>query len=221
MDQLHVALLEMLPTGVTASVGRVSDQDRAFQYSHEAQHLANASLARRNEFIAGRHCARAALAQLGHQPCAMPADADGLPIWPSGTLGSISHSRGLCCAVAAFATDHASLGVDVEKTNRLSPAAMARVLHPFEANEIGNDQVLGSLLFSAKEAFFKNQYQVWKAQPSFKDLALKIHTESQHLSVQEIAAHLSKPLRDATLRMQFRYQFLSDYVITLCWLDRT
>ena len=151
-------------------------------------------------------------------PCALPSDADGVPIWPSGTVASISHSRGLCGAVAASTDDIISLGLDLEKTNRLSPRAMERVVHPLEVSVVGDSQLLGSLLFSAKEAFFKAQFPVYGAQPNFKDLALQIDDASKQMSVREVALHLPEDLREAACRMQFRYQFFGDYVVTLCWL---
>ena len=209
----------MIPVGVGAAAARAVAEAEPFQYSEEGQHFANAVLARRNEFISGRRCARAALAQIGHAPCALPTDADGLPIWPTGAVGSITHSRGLCCAVAASSDAVSSLGIDLEKTTRLSARAMERVVHPLEADFVGEDQALGSLLFSAKEAFFKAQFPVWGAQPNFKDLALQIDVASQQMSVLEIAPHLPKSLQEAAFRMQFHYQFFGDYVVTLCWLN--
>lgn len=180
----------------------------------------NAVSARRNEFIGGRRCARAALADLGQAAVALPADADGVPIWPTGWMGSISHSRGLCCAVAAQTAVLAGLGLDLEKTNRLSSRAMERVVHPAEAAFVGESQRFGSLLFSAKEAFFKAQYPVWGAQPNFKDLAFLIDSTNQALAVVEVADYLPETLKTAATRMQFRYRFLGDYVVTLCWLMR-
>lgn len=208
----------MLPVGVGYGVDLASSEAEPFEYTEEGHHLASAVVARRNEFISGRRCARAALANVGHAPVAIPTDADGLPTWPTGAIGSISHSRGFCCAVAAPADDVLGLGVDLEKTTRLSARAMERVVHPLEANTVGEDQALGSLLFSAKEAFYKAQFPIWGALANFKDLALRIHTDTQQLSVLEIASHLPEPLREATFRMEFRYQFFGDYVVTLCWL---
>jgi len=219
INELQSALQALLPVKVGCAVQQVASEAEAFQYADEGSHLANAAIARRNEFISGRRCARIALAHIGQASCALPADPDGLPIWPSATMGSITHSRGLCCAVAASADKMVYLGIDLEKTTRLSARAMERVVHPLEAATVGEDQALGSLLFSAKEAFYKAQFPVWGAQPNFKDLALQIHSNTQQLSVLKIASNLPIQLRDATHRMEFRYQFVGDYVVTLCWLE--
>jgi len=219
INELQSALQALLPVKVGCAVQQVASEAEAFQYAEEGSHLANAAIARRNEFISGRRCARIALAHIGQASCALPADSDGLPIWPSATMGSITHSRGLCCAVAASADKMMHLGIDLEKTTRLSARAMERVVHPLEEATVGEDQALGSLLFSAKEAFYKAQFPAWGAQPNFKDLALQIHSNTQQLSVLKIASNLPIQLRDATHRMKFRYQFVGDYVVTLCWLE--
>ena len=218
INELERALQALLPAGVCAAASATADAAEPFAYAAEGRELAHAVRARRNEFIGGRRCARAALAQLGQAAVALPADADGLPQWPAGWMGSISHSRGLCCAVAASATRMIALGLDVEKTTRLSARAMARVVHPAEVGMIGSSQSLGSLLFSAKEALFKAQYPRWRAQPNFHDVALQIDSAKQVLTVAALAEHLPEALKSAAARMQVRYRFFGDYVVTLCYL---
>ncbi|CAA6677839.1 MULTISPECIES: 4'-phosphopantetheinyl transferase [unclassified Lentimonas] len=219
-NELLIALQGIVPAEIVSAVDVVMNEAEPFEYNEEGQHLGNAVVARRNEFIAGRRCARAALSGIGEAPCALPPDADGIPAWPKTAVGSISHSRGLCCAAAATAESMICVGLDLEKTTRLSPRAMARVVHPLEASFVDGDQAKGSLLFSVKEAFFKAQFPEWGAQPNFKDLALAIDSESEQMSVLEIAPQLPEALRDAAMRMQFRYRFFGDYVVTLCWLGR-
>lgn len=217
-NDLEFALQALQPDGVCASASVVAEHTEAFDFAEEGQQLEHAVRTRRNEFIAGRRCARAALAQLGQGALALPADADGLPCWPAAWVGSISHSRGLCCAVAAPAARMTALGLDLEQTTRLSAHAMARVVHPMESRLIGQSQRWGSLLFSAKEAFFKAQYPQWRAQPNFKDIALQIDRSEQTLAVAEVADHLPEALKAGAPQMQFRYRFFGNYVVTLCWL---
>ena len=217
-NQLHRALLGIVPAEIVAATDCAADDAESFAYPEEGRHMENAVTARRNEFIAGRRSARAVLSELGQAPGALPPDEAGVPAWPAGTVGSISHSRGLCCAVAASTDTICCLGLDLEKTTRLSPRAMERVLHPLEADFVGNDQAKASLLFSVKEAFFKAQFPRWHAQPNFKDLALHVDVATKQMSVREIAPHLPEALREATRGMQFRYRFFGDYVVTLCWL---
>lgn len=208
----------MLPADVFSAVDSAAAEIECIEYPEEGGHMAQAVLARRNEFITGRRCARVALSKLGQTACALPPNAAGVPVWPAGTVGSISHSRGLCCAAVAGTDVICCLGLDLEKTTRLSPRAMERVVHPLEADFVGNDQAKGSLLFSMKEAFFKAQFPRWHAQPNFKDLALQVDEVAQQMSVRESAPHLPEALRKAATGMQFRYRFFGEYVVTLCWL---
>ena len=137
------------------------------------------AMKRRAEYLAGRHAAVLALRELG-LPTHVERSANGLPVWPSGAVGSISHGGGLACAVCARAEHWRSLGVDVE-----------RVLHDTEARELGpaiahpdelfllrsslphvrSGQRL-SVLFSAKESFFKCLFPLTGTFLEFSDARL-------------------------------------------------
>ena len=177
----------MVPSGTGVVAEQITDQEESFEYPEEVRHLKNAVPKRRNEFIVGRRCARAALAQIGVSPCALPPGENRVPQWPAGIVGSISHSVGLCCAVAAHSNRIRCLGVDLETTTRISPGVIKYVMHPLEADFVGSDQMRGSLLFSAKEAFFKAQFPIWGVWPNFKDLAFQATTVTDQLTVIEVA----------------------------------
>ncbi len=217
--QLRFSLERMLPSGVGSFADQIKDGEESFEYPEEGRHLFKAVLKRRNEFIAGRRCAREALAQIGIESCALVPDENRVPKWPTGVVGSISHSVGLCCAIAAHADNKACLGVDIETTTRISRGVIKRVVHPLEADFVGNDPGRGSLIFSAKEAFFKAQFSTWRAWPNFDDLAFHVDTSASQLKVIKVSDHLPRDLRSAAEGMQFRYASLENYVLTLCWLD--
>ena len=220
LKRLQVLLEQMLPVGVESCVDRIKDGKESFEYPEEEKHLSKAVLKRRNEFIAGRCCARAALARIGVESCALVPDENRVPKWPTGIVGSISHSGRLCCAVAAHSDNIAYLGVDIETTTRISRGVIKRVVHPLEVDFVNDDQARGSLIFSAKEAFFKAQFPTWKAWPNFDDLAFHVDTSIGQLKVIKIATHLPSGLRAAVEDMQFRYTFFNNYVLTLCWLEK-
>ncbi len=216
--QLREILIQMLPRGTGIAVDWITDQEASIEYPEEAQQVANAVQKRRNEFFTGRRCARVALKQIGVEPCALIASEGRIPKWPTGMIGSISHSIRLCCAIAARSEDMPYLGVDLETTTRISSGVIERVTHPLERDFVNGDQELGSLIFSVKEAFFKAQFPKWKAWPNFGDLAFRVDAASDRLEVLEVAPHLPAKLRAVIERMQFRYAFLGEYVLTLCWL---
>src|SRR5690242_8343874 len=74
--------------------------------SAEGQLLGRAAPERQLEFRAGRHCARLAMGLLGAAGPVLRAP-DRSPVWPSGIVGSIAHTRtrnrGFCGAAVARA----------------------------------------------------------------------------------------------------------------------
>ncbi len=123
--------------------------------------LPGAVPARLREFSAGRKAARAALAALGAGPLvAIPQGDDRAPVWPEGVTGSITHTRRAC--LAAVARGSAGLGLDLEEDTGLDPGLWDSVLLPEEAAWCRAEADPGRaamLVFSAKEAAYKAQYQ--------------------------------------------------------------
>lgn len=215
VKDLHAALTSILPEACTMAVAQIELQVNAFP--EECMHLADAAPHRVNEFLTGRQCARAALASQGVDAVAIMADADGVPVWPKAWHGSITHSRGLCTAVVGAESRYAYLGLDLEKTNRLSEAAMKRVVHVDEAAWVAGDQSRGSLLFSAKEAFYKAQFPQWRFPGNFHDLVLEVDEAKQVARIAKLSEQFPQKLRAEADAFQFHYQFVDDYVVTLCW----
>src|SRR4051812_8335062 len=72
-----------------------------------------AVLCRRQEFVAGRWCAREALREVGCSDSALLPGPLGSPVWPPGYLGSITHDDGHCIAVAGWGGTLRGIGVDL------------------------------------------------------------------------------------------------------------
>ena len=70
----------------------------------EARVVRHAVPERRREHATVRACARAALVQLGQRPVPILNDPDGVPVWPLGVVGSLTHCRGYrgCAGRAAL-----------------------------------------------------------------------------------------------------------------------
>lgn len=122
-----------------------------------------ASARREADFALGRHCARRALALLG-----VP-EAESLPLlrgegraprWPEGVVGSISHSAGMAAAAAAWSTDYAGIGLDLERIGRVKARLSRRILRPAERAALealppaGQAEAL-AVVFSGKESIYK------------------------------------------------------------------
>jgi enterobactin synthetase component D len=122
---------------------------------------------RQIEFLAGRLCAQRAIARLDPSrrntlvrtlPC-------GAPDFPSGLVGSITHSAGFVSAAIARTTAAESIGIDSEVITSVRRAArvMRRIATAQELNaaarQVDLDRALAvTLLFSAKESLFKCLY---------------------------------------------------------------
>ncbi len=129
-------------------------------YPEEHAHVARAIAKRQHEFLAGRHCAREALAALGVAAQAIQVGPRRAPVWPAGQVGSISHARGLVLAVAAQQEHCAGLGIDAEHLERpMRPQLERMICRPGELDAlVGGPEEAGlrrMLVFSAKEALYK------------------------------------------------------------------
>ncbi len=118
---------------------------------------------RQREFIAGRLAAKVALEKLGIVDTEVPIGADRSPTWPSGIAGSITHTAELAACVVARKLAVSALGIDLELTQAVRPeiwesVLTAREIAALTAKPMAECSLLATLIFSAKEAFFKMQY---------------------------------------------------------------
>lgn len=123
---------------------------------------------RRAEFIAGRYCAQAALAQLIDSPGSTNRDvtigigANRQPLWPSDFVGSITHTDGYASALVAPRNKVRALGLDSEVWIEADRADNVQQQILTDAEIYANHQHLFdsplhylTLVFSAKESLFK------------------------------------------------------------------
>ena len=96
LDAVH----SLFPPGVAVAVRR-EPGDPADLLPGEAVYVAKAVPKRINEFAAGRACARRALATFGMPGAVLLAAPDRQPLWPTGFVGSITHTAGFCAAAVA------------------------------------------------------------------------------------------------------------------------
>lgn len=131
--------------------------------------LANASQARQACYLAGRGCALSALKIAGDAPRAtLERNAQGLPNWPHGFVGSISHAvvnqHGVAIVIVSKNDVHQSIAIDCEPVFSLDHA---NEIAPLTAS--ANEQRLGerlgfsrelwlTMVYSLKETLFKLLY---------------------------------------------------------------
>jgi len=108
----------------------------------------------------------------------VPMGSDGAPQWPTGFVGSISHSAGLAFAAVAATSDVASIGIDVEKllSAEVAQQLASTVATPAEREKfkLGSPKsaLVLSILFSAKEAAYNCLYPNSLQRLEFEDIEL-------------------------------------------------
>jgi 4'-phosphopantetheinyl transferase EntD len=134
---------------------------------------------RRSEFAGGRACAHAALAQLSMADVPLLVGADREPLWPTGATGSITHTSGFCAAVLASKEHVESLGIDAEIRTAVRRELWRQVITSeerawLESLPTSRAADMASVLFGAKESFFKCQYPLTRQWLGFADVSVSI-----------------------------------------------
>ena len=132
------------------------------------------------EFAAGRTAARAAMADIGVDPNAIPVGDDRAPIWPDGIIGSIAHCNSACIAAVAPKGHVQSIGIDIEEATPLALDLWDTVCTDVERTWLAaqpEDQqgLLAKQIFTAKEAVYKAQYPLTGRLIGFEDVELELH----------------------------------------------
>ncbi len=128
------------------------------------------------EHEAGRSAALEAMSTLGAGG-EVGADAHGVPVFPSGLVGSISHSSGV--AVAVVGSGFSGLGVDIEGRLGLPAEMHGSVASPTELVAAADMHACGPseaavLLFCAKEALYKAHFPLRRQRYEFRDIELVV-----------------------------------------------
>jgi enterobactin synthetase component D len=156
-------------------------------------------------YVGGRLCAEQALCALGAGITEVGRSKHGAPIWPAGTIGSIAHTGSH--AYAAAASSHRQLGVGIDSE--------FVVPHMFEAiagvcctsrertrwlNE-HREPVLATLIFSAKESFYKAIEARVRRFVDFQEVEVVSHDAvRQQLSLEVDSSDLRQLVRSAPVQ---------------------
>lgn len=118
---------------------------------------------RRVEFLSGRAAAREALSAYGFRKIVpILRSKSGLPLWPTGIVGSISHKNGYAVAIVGCNRDFKSVGCDIEFSEDLCEEVWSTFATKDEVIITGNKKLpvnkFANVLFSIKESIFKALY---------------------------------------------------------------
>jgi 4'-phosphopantetheinyl transferase EntD len=175
---LSTTFAALFPAGAVAAELRGPGEASRLK-PEEACSVARAVPKRIQEFAAGRQCARRALAELGLGDVSITVAHDRQPVWPPRVVGSITHTDGLCAAVVADSTRVAALGVDSERSGAVKPELWETICVADESAWLsalppGDRAAAVTLLFCAKEAFYKCQYPLVGERLGFRDVCVSV-----------------------------------------------
>jgi 4'-phosphopantetheinyl transferase EntD len=166
----------LVPPGAAAVEARGYNQATTVLFPEEEQIVENVSERRRCEFIGGRECAHRALQALGLAPAPVLRGHQREPIWPPGTVGSITHCQGYCAAVVARKQRYAAIGIDAELHEPLPEEVLTMVIredeHQWVLRRSGHGVCWDRLFFSAKESVYKAWFTLTARWLGFEDVAV-------------------------------------------------
>ncbi len=203
----------LLPHGVyvAASIDRGAE---SALFPIEAEAVRRAIPRRRAEFAAGRVLAHGLLAQLGAPTAPIPVGPDRQPLWPDGYVGSIAHTRGLCVAAVAQASQFRGLGVDAEPHRAIGRDLWTTICTTSELEWVGAQPArdrgrLVRLLFSAKESVFKCVFPRTRTWLEFRDVEVMFHVEHSSFTIR--TPRLPPP------PLSGRFVIRDGWVLTAAW----
>lgn len=199
---------------ISAEMGLVANL-----YPEEQTLIKHAIQKRQGEFAAGRLCAKEGLKKLGIENFPILKDDKGAPIWPDGIKGSISHSQGCCAAIVARVEKEESLGLDIEKLGRLGDDLWEYLFGDEEIKWLksqgSESQKMATILFAAKESFYKAQYLLSFSWLGFKDVFIDINKIKKEFTV-----HLLVDIGKWSKGSEWigKYELFEEYVACGVWI---
>lgn len=123
------------------------------------------SVSKREEFVRTRHLARFAAGV--KEDCRR--DIDGIPVWPTSLVGSISHSQGHVLVGVGKNPPFRSIGVDLEAIDRVKTHLAEKICRPDDQVFVSEGIIDLADVFIAKEALFKCHFQLGRRRFWFHD----------------------------------------------------
>uniref|UniRef100_A0AAU3GKQ7 4'-phosphopantetheinyl transferase superfamily protein n=1 Tax=Streptomyces sp. NBC_01401 TaxID=2903854 RepID=A0AAU3GKQ7_9ACTN len=187
----------LLPAYVACADTHETDAPPGTLYPEEARLVAASVDKRRHEFAAVRACARRAMAVLGLPPAPVLTGHRGVPLWPDGTVGSMTHCEGYRAAVLAKASEARGIGIDAEPNEPLPTGVWEAISLPQERERAAllsadNPAVhWDRLLFSAKESVFKTWFPLTRIELDFDEADISLRTSPDVATEGTFVARLS------------------------------
>ncbi|WKD57480.1 4'-phosphopantetheinyl transferase Npt [Corynebacterium capitovis DSM 44611] len=143
---------------------------------------------RKAEFGDARWCAHEALAELGYGSSeAILRGEGGMPLWPDGVSGSLTHTEGFRAAVVAPVDHLVSVGIDCEPAGPLPEGVVDQIARSQERQQIDTMRSNGiewadRLIFCAKEATYKCWFPLSRRWLGFDGAEIEVHPDGTFTS---------------------------------------
>lgn len=203
---LHIShAVDVLDSGMTLPL-----------HTSEEALIEHASAHRVKEFTLGRSAAKRALAQHSGQKTtdiAIVKTSNGLPFWPEGVVGSISHSQNTAIAVCAAQAHCKALGVDIETIRAVNPRIEKKILTQNESLDDwgGNHNQALVTLFSVKESIYKAACSLAGQVIEFKNFS--VTPLANNAFICDVSEWVNRP----NTVIEGRYECMQDTVISLAY----
>ncbi|WP_221923002.1 4'-phosphopantetheinyl transferase family protein [Corynebacterium parakroppenstedtii] len=207
-------------------------------HPQERAYVGDAVPLRRAQFADARACARNALTDLighDHADTVIAKGERGMPLFPHGIVGSLTHTTGFRAAVVARTNTLKSIGVDAEVAKPLPDGVSNVVLTPRDLQNIAavrqhgqqdvqhnksdprfssTEKILETVVFSAKEALYKSWFPLTHV---FLDFA-EADIELRHDGTLTASVHHDAACGTAPRTIRGRWMVSSGYVVTSTWI---
>ncbi|GAB3941247.1 4'-phosphopantetheinyl transferase family protein [Corynebacterium tapiri] len=178
---------DLFPPGVTSCALRV-EEDSLQRFDaldpQEKSIVDQAVNSRKSAFGDARWCAHQALQRLGNVDQPIGRGERGMPLFPGGTVGTLTHTEGLRAAAVARAERFRSLGLDVEPAEPLPDRVVDSISRPAERELLDklNIPCADRLLFCAKEATYKAWFPLTLRWLGFEDADIDVRSDGTFIS---------------------------------------
>ncbi|WPF65288.1 MULTISPECIES: 4'-phosphopantetheinyl transferase family protein [unclassified Corynebacterium] len=156
--------------------------------AEERELVARAVDKRKAEFGDARWCAHQALAHYGVPPSTpILRGVRGMPVWPQGFTGSLTHTEGLRAAAVAPRSEVRAVGLDVEPAAALPKGVLGSIALDSEEYMVRRWWAAGMqwadrLLFCAKEATYKAWFPLTRRWLDFDQAEIALHPDGTFTS---------------------------------------
>lgn len=203
---MHVVCLDGVPSfeineplleGTCLVLSRVGEFEAHLE-PEEATALGEVSSDRSRQFSSGRRAAHTALQHLSIEDYVV-GRTERLPSWPTGVIGSISHSDSLAGAAVGRSETYMGMGIDLVPIAAVSEKVSQRLLLDPElkwVREMGSGD-WRTALFSAKESVYKAVNPVVGEYLGFRDVTVSVVPDALEFFAATLETRESSEIVDA------------------------